>query len=231
MAHGRVLGEDPVGAEQPPGLADKIAPRVHFGPGGQTDLLRRHLPLVLSAGPAPGTTAAPASSKSACLQSSLAGSACQQRPRRTWDPRPRPSAAGPVSGISIRLRDDSVARLVGKVEDPEAEPTAAPPLSAALDAFPHRDCWMGATRRVGGRGAQTHLPPNPYQALGLGGRSRPRPRGQCATGDRAARPQDVVLLADRRGPSCASPDGRSAHRHPMSFSRSSTALSRALLAG
>ena len=85
---------------------------------------------------------------------------------------------------------------------------------------------LGATRRVGDRGAQTHLSPNPYQALGLGGRSRPRLRGQCATGDRAAQPQDVVAQADGRAPQCASPEARSAHRTPMSFARSGTAPSR-----
>ena len=54
---------------------------------------------------------------------------------------------------------------------------------------------LGATRRVGDRGAQTHLPPNPYRALGEGGRSPPspkrlprpgRPRGEAARRCRAA---------------------------------------------
>ena len=57
---------------------------------------------------------------------------------------------------------------------------------------------LGATRRVGDRGAQTHLPPNPYRALGEGGRSQPRLLGQCAMGDRAAEPQDVAAPADER---------------------------------
>ena len=43
---------------------------------------------------------------------------------------------------------------------------------------PSGDGWMARERPQGGAGAgvQTHLRPNPYQALGLGGRSRP---GQC----------------------------------------------------
>ena len=53
-----------------------------------------------------------------------------------------------------------------------------------------------ATPRVGGRGAQTRLPPNPYRALGEGGRYRPRPERHCATGDRIAQTQDVAAPQD-----------------------------------
>ena len=42
----------------------------------------------------------------------------------------------------------------------------------------------------------------------------------------AARPKDVAAPADKREGQCASPDGQSAHRTPMSFARFSTALSR-----
>ncbi len=98
-------------------------------------------------------------------------------------------------------------------------------LEAARDTLPGRIAGAGATRRGRGRGAQAHLAPNPYQALGLGGRSHHGPRGQCATGDRAALPQDVVAFTDRRGPRCASLEGRSAHRHPASIAHSRTVVS------
>jgi len=42
----------------------------------------------------------------------------------------------------------------------------------------------------------------------------------------AVRPKDVPASADGRKRRCASPDDRSAHRTPMSFARSGTALSR-----
>ena len=72
---------------------------------------------------------------------------------------------------------------------------------------------------------KTHPAPSPYQALGLGGRSRHGPSRRCATGDRAADPQDDDAPSDRRKVGCASPEARSAHRHPASFARSSTAVS------
>ena len=55
--------------------------------------------------------------------------------------------------------------------------TGAPPPRSGAEP-PSRVGIIGRERPRGdgGRGAQTHLPPNPYQALGLGGRSRP---GQC----------------------------------------------------
>ena len=71
----------------------------------------------------------------------------------------------------------------------------------------------------------TRRAPRPHQALGLGGRSRPGASRRCATGDRAAYPQDDDAPADRRKVGCASPEARSAHRHPASFARSSTAVS------
>ena len=44
----------------------------------------------------------------------------------------------------------------------------------------------------------------------------------------AARPEDVAAPADEREGQCASPDGQSAHRTPVSFARFSTALSRSV---
>ena len=44
--------------------------------------------------------------------------------------------------------------------------------------------------------------------------------------DGAPRPQDVAAPADEREDRCASPEARSAHRTPISFARSGTALSR-----
>ena len=53
-------------------------------------------------------------------------------------------------------------RAVGELVDP-------PPRSV-VEHPSRRDCWAGATPRDGGRGVKTHVRPNPYQALGLGGR-------------------------------------------------------------
>ena len=77
-----------------------------------------------------------------------------------------------------------------------------------------------------GAGAQTHLPPNPYQALGLGGRSRHGPSRPCATAYRAAEPQDVAALQDKQDGRCASPEGQSVKRPPTSFAHSSAAVRR-----
>ena len=52
---------------------------------------------------------------------------------------------------------------------PEGEAAAA--LAALKAGLPARDCCLGATRWGGDRSAQTHLSPNPQQALGLPGRS------------------------------------------------------------
>ena len=47
------------------------------------------------------------------------------------------------------------------------EAALKPPSRVGIDG-------SGATPRDGGRGVKTHLRPNPYQALGLGGRYPPR---------------------------------------------------------
>ena len=96
-------------------------------------------------------------------------------------------------------------RSVGKRVLRRLEAALKPPSRVGIDG-------SGATPRDGGRGAQTHLPPNPYQALGLGGRSRP---GQCCPcgadrpGREGARRGRVVAysVAPARiagGPKCAS---------------------------
>jgi len=71
-----------------------------------------------------------------------------------------------------------------------------------------------------------HLSPNPYQALGLGGRYRHGPSRWCATGDPAAAPQDLGALPDEQEVWRAPPEARSAHRTPLSIARSGTVVSR-----
>ena len=66
---------------------------------------------------------------------------------------------------------------------------------------------------------------NAKHSGGVQGRYRPRPRGHCATGDRAGQPQDVAADHDARDVRCAPPERRSAHRTPTSFAHSGTALS------
>ena len=93
------------------------------------------------------------------------------------DPRPRPSAAGPVSGISTGS---------GMIRSPawSARRRTRRPNRPLL-----RRCrWRSMPSRTGIAGWE--------RPEGLGGRSRPCPCGQCATGDRAARSHDVVAPAD-----------------------------------
>lgn len=71
-----------------------------------------------------------------------------------------------------------------------------------------------------------HLAPSPYQAFGEAGRSHHGPNRSCATGDRAAAPQDVAAPVDMREGRCESPEGQSVNRPSVSISHSSTVLSR-----
>ena len=71
-----------------------------------------------------------------------------------------------------------------------------------------------------------HLVPNPYRALGGGGRSRHGPSRSRATEDRAIGPQDVAASQDKQDGGCASEADQSVKRPPMSFSHFSTAVSR-----
>ncbi len=74
------------------------------------------------------------------------------------------------------------------------------------------------------RGAQANPAPNPWQALGLPGRSG-HPRAA-----RASPPTGRPILKTVAGPSfgrqgrCASPERRSAHRHPASIAHSGTVV-------
>ena len=153
------------------------------------------------------------------VQQSRAG-----RPSVTWDGRVPDLAAWAVAraigGTPALLGDARLpdGRPVGERVIRRLEAALKPPSRVGIDG-------SGATPRDGGRGVKTHLRPNPYQALGRGGRSRHGPSRRCATGDRAADPQDDDAPADRRKVGCASPEARSAHRHPASFARSSTAVS------
>ena len=84
--------------------------------------------------------------------------------------------------------------LRGDAEQPGGQPVGQRVrrrLEAALDTLPGRIACLGATRGGGGGGAQTRPAPNPQQALGLPGRSQPRPRVPCGPGrpeKRRARP-------------------------------------------
>ena len=91
--------------------------------------------------------------------------------------------------------------------------TGAPPPRSGAEP-PSRVGIIGRERPRGdgGRGAQTHLPPNPYQALGLGGRSHHRQSGPCGAGRSGrvgARRGRVAAYTVARvriagGPKCAS---------------------------
>ena len=100
-------------------------------------------------------------------------------------------------------------------------------LEAALDTLPGRIAGALATRRGRGQGVRKHTRPRT--------RTRPSdwwvasvtalvPRTPRANG--AGRPKDFAAPADKREGRCASPDGQSAHRPPVSFARFSTALGR-----
>ena len=92
------------------------------------------------------------------------GSGLRLKARRSREPKPRlPQSA--LSAASRRVLSGSAAntgRAVGELVDP-------PPRSV-VEHPSRRDCWAGATPRGRRQVVQTHLPPNPYQALGLGGR-------------------------------------------------------------
>ena len=94
----------------------------------------------------------------------------------------------------------------------------------------------GATPEgLGGGGAQANPAPRPNRApvpLGsLPSTARAARAARAPRANGAARPRGVAVPADQREGRCASPEGRSAHRTPMSFARSGTALSRPPLIG
>ena len=79
-----------------------------------------------------------------------------------------------------------------------------------------------------GRACENTLGAMPHRALGEGGRYRHAPARSCATGNRAAGPQDVAVPLDRQDGRCASPEGQDVNRPPLSFSHSSPAVSRSV---
>ena len=115
------------------------------------------------------------------IQQSRAG-----RPWVTWDGRvpdlaawavPRAIGGTPALLGDARLPDG---RPVAERVIRRLEAALKPPSRVGIDG-------SGATPRDGGRGVKTHLRPNPYQALGLGGRyrhDRCRPRGAGRPGPR-----------------------------------------------
>ncbi len=85
--------------------------------------------------------------------------------------------------------------------------------SGARHAFPRGIAGAVATRKGRGRGAQTHLPSNPQQSLGLPGRYRPRPErpvrpGRTGRRGRKTLPRQRIngngRCASRWQPKCAS---------------------------
>ena len=83
-----------------------------------------------------------------------------------------------------------------------------------------------------GRAWENTHGPAPLPSYWTGG-SLPGPLSWpvCHGWTRRAEPQDVAAPSHEREVWCATPDGESAHRPPTSFAQSSTAVSRALLAG
>ena len=94
--------------------------------------------------------------------------------RSPWDGRVPDLAAWAVAraigGTPAFLGDARLpdGRPVGERVTRRLEAALKPPSRVGIDG-------SGATPRDGGRGVKTRLRPNPYQALGLGGRSPPRP--------------------------------------------------------
>ena len=120
---------------------------------------------------------------------------------RTWRLGLWPEPSGVPRPCSVMPDGRSVGERVIR----RLEAALKPPSRVGIDG-------SGATPRDGGRGVKTHLRPNPYQALGLGGRSRP---GQCCPcgadrpGREGARRGRVVAYSVARvriagGPKCAS---------------------------
>ena len=147
-----------------------------------------------------------------------------------------PSAPGRSRPISpcrkaTASSDSFVPVLFGDAERPDGQPVGdrvLRRLEAALEP-PSRAGIAGAvaTRRGRGRGCASTPGLEPVPSPRRGGSLPSTARAARAPrANGAARPKDVAAPADEREGLCASPDGQSAHRPPVSFARSSTALSR-----
>ena len=97
--------------------------------------------------------------------------------------------------------------------------------SGARRAFPQGLMVRERPVEGGGRGVSFHLAPSPYRAFGEAGRSQPRLRAQCATGDRPVEPQDVAAPPDKREDPCESPEAGIVNRPSTSISHSGVAVS------
>ena len=100
-----------------------------------------------------------------------------------------------------------------------------PPRSVVSESLPARDRWTGSDPLEGrGQRVKTRRAPRPHQALGLGGRSPPRPccpvRHRRPGGDErnSKRPHGIGESGV-----CASSGVHCVHRPPTSHARSSTA--------
>ena len=126
---------------------------------------------------------------------------------------PKPSGATPDLLVDARTPEPAA----GKRGDP-------PPRSGAQTAFPLGTFGRERPLEGGGQRVKTHLAPRPYQALGLGGRSPPRPccpvRHRRPGGDErnSKRPHGIGESGV-----CAPSGVHCVHRPPTSHARSSTA--------
>ena len=129
------------------------------------------------------------------------------------------AVARAIGGTPALLGDARLpdGRPVGERVIRRLEAALKPPSRVGIDG-------SGATPRDGGRDVKTHLRPNPHQALGLGGRSPPRPccpvRHRRPGGDErnSKRPHGIAESGV-----CASSGVPCVHRPPTSHARSSTA--------
>ena len=129
------------------------------------------------------------------------------------------AVARAIGGTPALLGDARLpdGRPVGERVIRRLEAALKPPSRVGIDG-------SGATPRDGGRGVKTHLRPSPNQALGLGGRSHPRPccpvrHGRPGGDERnSKRPHGIGESGV-----CASSGVHCVHRPPTSHARSSTA--------
>lgn len=105
-------------------------------------------------------------------------------------------------------------------------PADTPPPRSGARHPSRRDCWYASDPKGAGAGVRKHTRPRTRTRpsdWGVASVTARAPRTPRAHG--AAGPKDIAVPADSREGRCASRDGTSAHRPPVSFARSSTAVS------